>query len=251
MAGEGSAAARARLEAVAARARPVALAREHVLPVLGPLEPLLPGGLTRGTTVAVPDGSTSLALALVAGPSAAGSWVAAAGCTTLGLAAAAGYGVALDRLVVVAAPPPEHWASVVATLVDAFDVVLVRPPRRLRAADARRLAARTRERGAVLVVSGPWPEAPELRVDLVESEWQGLGAGHGHLHARRVTVEASGRRGAGRPRRAELWLPAPGGGVETAPPPPVPFRSRRPDPDVFERNSVHGPGFRSKNGESA
>src|SRR5438045_2983301 len=84
-----------RLQEVAARARPVALAREHVLPVLEPLQTLLPDGLRRGSTVAV--GSTSLALALAAGPSAAGSWTAAAGVPALGLTAAAELGVSPGR----------------------------------------------------------------------------------------------------------------------------------------------------------
>ena len=203
-----------RLAEIAERARPVALAREQVLPVLPALESVLPGGLRRGSTVTV-AGSTSLALALLAGPVQAGSWVATVGVSSLGLAAASELGVALDRLVLVADPPADAWPTVVATLVDAFDVVLVRP--RARVNDARRLAARTRERGAVLVILGDdraWPEAPEVRLAITASEWFGLGAGYGHLRARRVRVEVDGRRGAARPRSADLWLPAAGGGVE-------------------------------------
>jgi hypothetical protein len=210
----------ARLAEVAARARPVALAREQVLPVLPSLETLLPEGLRRGSTVAV-GGSTSLALALVAGPAGAGSWVAGIGVSSLGLAAAAGLGVPLDRLVLVADPPAASWGTIVATLVDAFDVVLVRA-RRVGVADARRLTARARERGAVLVLLGDeeraWPEAPDVRLRIADAQWHGLGSGHGHLRARRVEVEVDGRRGAARPRRACLWLPAAGGGVETAEP---------------------------------
>jgi hypothetical protein len=212
------------LAEVAQRARPVALAREQVLSVLPPFEAVLPGGLRRGSTVGV-GGSTSLALALLAGPVQAGSWVAAVGVSSLGLAAASELGVSLDRLVLVAEPPTDAWATVVATLVDAFDAVLVRPHRSAKAADARRLAARARERGAVLVVldghgrdDRAWPEAPDVRLAITASEWVGLGAGHGHLRARRVTVEADGRRGAARPRRADLWLPAAGGGVAVVEP---------------------------------
>ena len=124
-----------RLQEVADRVRPTALAREQVLPVHDALGSLLPNGLVRGTTVQVTGtanqaGSTSLALALLAGPSAGGSWVAAVGIPTLGLAAAAGFGVDLGRLVLVAPPPPGEWATVVATLLDAFEVVVVRPPHR-------------------------------------------------------------------------------------------------------------------------
>ena len=68
---------------------PVTLAGDHVLPVLPTLEDLLPGqALRRGSTVAV-VGSTSLALALAAAPSASGSWCAAVGLPSLGLLAVA------------------------------------------------------------------------------------------------------------------------------------------------------------------
>src|SRR5690242_8664202 len=97
-----------RLAEIAERARPVALAREQVLPVLPALESLLPGGLRRGSTITV-AGSTALALVLLAGPVQAGSWVAAAGVSSLGLAAASELGVALDRLVLVADPPADAW----------------------------------------------------------------------------------------------------------------------------------------------
>jgi hypothetical protein len=208
-----------RLAEVAERARPVALAREHVLPVTPALSTLLPDGLRRGTTVAV-GGSTSLALALVAGPVAAGSWVAAVGVSSLGLAAAHELGVDLAHLVLVADPPQQQWATVVATLVDGLDVVLVRAGHRPGATDARRLAARARERGSVLVLLGErsWPEAPDLRLTVTQSRWEGLGDGHGHLRSRHVVVEAEGRRAHARPRRAELLLPAAGGGVALAEP---------------------------------
>jgi hypothetical protein len=202
-----------RLHEAAARARPVALAREHVLPVLEPLLPLLPDGLRRGSTVATGD-ATSLALAIVAGPSSAGSWAAAVGVSHLGLAAAAELGVALDRLVVVAEPPRQAWATVMATLVDALDVMLVRVRHRVNANDARRLIARARERGAVLVLLGDgWPEAPDVRLSITQAEWDGIGDGHGYLQARRVTVAADGRRGAARARTIDLWLPAADGGI--------------------------------------
>ena len=142
------------LEAVGRAIRPVALAREQVVPVLPALSGLVPdGGLVRGSvTVVEGDGAAiSLALALVAGPSAAGSWTAVVGCPGLGLAAVAEAGVALERLALVAEPEPGDWAGVVAALVGAVDVVVVGPTHRVRTADARRLAARARERGTVLV----------------------------------------------------------------------------------------------------
>src|SRR5437588_5350206 len=119
-------------------ARPVSLARERTLPVLSALAGLLPeGGLRRGSTVAI-SGTTSLALALLAGPSQAGSWCAAVGLPSLGLVAAAEVGVALERFPLVARPGGA-CPAVVATLLEAVDVVLVCLPRTVRQADDRRL----------------------------------------------------------------------------------------------------------------
>ena len=95
--------------------------------------------------------AASVALALVAGPSAAGSWTAVVGCPDLGLAAAAEAGVALERLALVAEPAPDEWAGVVAAFVGAVDVVVMGPTHRVRTGDARRLAARARERGTILI----------------------------------------------------------------------------------------------------
>jgi hypothetical protein len=236
------------LAEVATLTRPVTLARDQVVAVLAGLRGVMPeGGLPRGSTVVV-DGAgaaTSLALAVAAGPSAAGGWVAVVGRDDLGLAAAIEMGLVLERLALVAEPPPDQWATVVAALIGAVDVVVVAPPRRVRAADARRLAARARERGTVLIQADPIRADPvradpvrdvagrdvagrgsgsrdvvgrgsgsrassleaDLRLTVVATHWQGLGVGHGHLQARRLTVEATGRRRAARPRRAELWLP--------------------------------------------
>ena len=189
------------------RTRPVTHAGEHLLPVVPSLLSVLPwAGLRRGATVAVTGpGATSLALALVAAASAAGSWAAAVGLPSLGPAAAADMGVELARFAMVAAPGRD-WAGVVAALLDAVDLVLVRPPGRPSAAAVRRLMARARERGAVLLVHGPW-EGAELRLRLDGAVWQGLGDGHGHLRRRRVEVVAEGRGAAARLQRARLWLP--------------------------------------------
>jgi hypothetical protein len=195
--------------ALGERARPAVMADERALPVPAPLAPLLPGEhLRRGSTVAV-HRSLALALALVAEASASGSWVAAVGLPDLGVVAAAEAGIALDRLALVPAPTPRTWAAVVAALLDAIDVVLVRPPGNLRAADARRLAARARERGSVLVPLGDvWAEPADLHLEVTASRWRGLGQGHGHLEARWVEVAAHGRGAAARERHAHLWLPA-------------------------------------------
>ena len=181
------------------------------------LEPLLgEAGLQRGSVVSVVgpagSGATSLALALVAGPSASGSWVAAVGLPWLGLPAASEAGVNLGRLALVPAPEPAAWSGVVAALVDAFDVVLLRPDRRARPSDARRLAARARARGAVLVLLPPTAGShagPDVALRLDRTSCEGMGDGHGRLRSRRMRVEATGRRRAARPRTADLDLPTP------------------------------------------
>jgi len=177
-----------------------------VLPVAPPLDALFPyGGMARGSVVTVD--SLTIALALLAATSAAGGWCAAAGIPDLGLAAVADAGIDLARFVVVPAPG-EQWAVAVATLLDGIGVVLARPPARLKATEARRLAARNRERRGVLLVNGTWPEQVDLRVRLEASEWSGLSGGYGRLRHRRTDVSASGRGAAARERRVSAWLPA-------------------------------------------
>jgi hypothetical protein len=194
------------------------MAGERLLPVLPVLKPLFPvGGLKRGYVVSV-GGSTSLALSLLAAASAEGSWCAGVGLPSLGLAAAAELGVVLERFPLVPSPGRTSgaggWGWVVAALVDAFDVVLAHPPAHVKAADARRLTARARERGAVLVVSGGgWPEPAEVQLTVASTAWEGIGQGHGRLRGRLVEVVAGGRGAAARERRLSLWLPHPDGGL--------------------------------------
>lgn len=215
------------LEELAGKVRPVALAGERLLPVLDPLAPLFPGGgLRRGSVVTVSGSTpTSLALAVVAGPSSAGSWCAAVGLSSLGVVAAAELGVALDRFPLVAAPAMgEEWVWALAALLDAVDVVVARPAGagvRVDDAAARRLAARARERSAVLVVTASqlaWPAGADLRLAVTSTAWDGVGEGHGRLRARRVEVVANGRGAAAREQRVSLWLPAADGGVAVADP---------------------------------
>lgn len=214
------------LAEIAERVRPVTLTREQRLPVLPGLEGLLPGaGLRRGQTVSVGaaagvSGATTLALALLAQASVAGSWVAAVGVPSLGLVAADELGVALERLVLVAAPDRAAWGGVVAALIDGFDIVVVQAGRGgVRAVDARRLVARARERGAVLVLLGEgWPDGADLSLQITAARWEGLGDGHGHLQARKVRITRAGRGEAAQPRRLDLWLPGRAGTIEPATP---------------------------------
>lgn len=204
------------LAVVAARSRPVAGAESRLLEVPASLEALFPErGIRKGATVAVGPlaGGSSVALSLAASVTAGDGWAAAVGLPSLGLVAAAELGVDLRRLALVPAPG-EQWPAVVAALVDGFDLLMVRPTGRVRPVDARRLMARVRERGTVmLVVDTPmWPESPDLRLTVGRPEWEGLGRGHGCLTGRRLEVTASGRRVGARERRREVWLPAPSSG---------------------------------------
>jgi hypothetical protein len=193
-------------------------AGERLLPVAPPLASLLPeGGLRRGSTVTVND-STSLLLALVRAASQSGAWCAVVGLASFGVVAAAEAGIALERLALVTAPGPA-WRSVTAVLLDAFEVVAVRPPGPVAPADARRLAARARERGALLVPLGSW-EGADLRLSVTEQRWDGLGDGHGYLRAHHAQVLAEGRGRFARPRRTVLWLA--GGPPTPAPHPAAP-----------------------------
>ncbi len=202
-----------RLAQAAGRTRPVTLAHERLLPVPAALETILPdGGLRRGTTVGV-SGSTSLALALVARASQAGSWCAAVGATAVGLVAADELGVALERFPLVAVSG-RAWVRAVAVAVEGFDLVLAWPATGIAAAEARRLAATIRERGAVLVAVGPgWPDRTDLQLDVARSDWFGLERGHGRLRARRLEVVVGGRGAASAGRTWALWLPHRNGGI--------------------------------------
>lgn len=116
------------MDVIAAKGRPVAMARTRLLEVDGALGGLFPaGGLQRGSVVEVAGGAAmSLSLALAAGVMPAGSsrWVAAVGFPSIGLVAAAQMGVPLERLALVPAPG-ERWAEVVAALLDGVDLLLL------------------------------------------------------------------------------------------------------------------------------
>lgn len=175
---------------------------------------MLPGGLRRGSTVAV-SGSISLLLAALGAASSAGAWCALVGFPRISAEAAAEYGVDLSRLAVVPAPGA-GWTTAVGALLDAVDLVAVRPPR-LVPGDVRRLAARARTREAVLLSYGEWPGA-DVRLRADGGQWSGIGEGTGRLRARRLQVHAEGRGHAARPRVVSVWLPAAGGGLDVAAP---------------------------------
>jgi hypothetical protein len=200
------------VRALGDRVRPLALARERMVPVDPLLGGLFPeGGLRRGSVVGCTGPAPfSLALALVAAASRAGSWVGVVGLPTFGVAAAVEWGVAMERVFSVAAPPPTQVATILAAVADGAEVV-VADTSGVSAGEARRLAARLTGRGGVLVTVGdPGGLVPDVVCRIVSARWEGLGVGSGSLQARRVVVEAGGRR-VDRLRRAELWFPGPAG----------------------------------------
>ena len=198
----------ARLDEAAGRARPVVDAGERAFPVADELGELLPGGgLQRGSVVSVEGapgtGATAVALHLAAAATAAGEWAAAVELHgSLGGLAARDAGIVLERFAVVPRVPPARWASVVAALLDGVGLVLAEVPPHARAGDARRLAARARERGTVLVAvgttEGVWPAEATVRLYAEGSAWRGLAAGVGFLADRTLHVRVEGR--AVRPR---------------------------------------------------
>ncbi len=196
---------RARLTEAAGRARSVVLAHERALGLPGPLGQLLPEGLVRGAVTVVEGdtgaGATTVALMLGAAVTAVGEWVAAVDLAgTLGGEAAAEAGVTLERFAVARRVPPDRWAATTAVLLDGMSLVVVEVPPRARPADARRLVARARERGVVLVplVEFPsvWPAEARQRVQVEGGPWPGLEAGHGLLAPRapQIRVVSHGAR---------------------------------------------------------
>jgi hypothetical protein len=173
--------------------------------VLPALRELLPaGGLRRGSVVTSGDWGL-LCLALAAGASADGAWCAVVGVPSFGVRAAADVGLDPGRLLLVP-EPGRGWPQVVASLLDGFDVVLLRPPDQPSAQLRQKLEAAARRYGSVLVVAGDWPGA-QARLAVTDAQWTGIGAGHGRLRARRVRIVSAGRGAGERPRSAWLWLP--------------------------------------------
>lgn len=224
-----SPAAVAELRKALAHTRPAVLAEQQRLPLLQAFQDVFPGGgLQRGSIVHVGGaaGATAVALALAAGPTQAGSWAACVGVDHMGWSAAAELGVQVQRVAVIRTPAPS-WSTVTAALVDSFDLVLCGPQHIPSSQDARRLTARARERGSVLVVisgetlgtspaSGLWPTMADVELRVLQTEWFGLAQGSGRLRQRRITLQVDGRRSLSRSQRLELWLPDMSGAVAKA-----------------------------------
>jgi hypothetical protein len=183
--------------------------------------PALSGLLQLQTGSSYSVDSASLAMVLMAGPSADGAWCGVVGSAEFGLEAAAAAGVELRRTILVP-DPGEAWLEVTAALIDVLGVVVVAAPSEVSAKDVSRIGARLRQRGSVLISYGDWPRC-DARLSLRDAEWVGLGRGHGHLQARRVTVEV--RRGTAPARTGQLWLPDRSQAIRRIEPEPTQLRS--------------------------
>lgn len=151
-----------------------------------------------------------MAMALLGTSLGAEGWVSVVGVPTFNLVAAADYGLRLDRVLVVTDPGPSRWGSVVSSLLEATDVVVVNPTRRVGQRDARRLGARIRDHESVLFCldgGRGWPTGLDSNFSVAPQGWEGLGEGHGYLRGRRADVAATGRRSGGGRRSVSVWLP--------------------------------------------
>jgi hypothetical protein len=189
------------------------------LPLLGSL--VAPGGLQRGTVVGIGGraGIASLTLSLLAETLGQGCWGAVVSWPELGAEAALELGVPLDHLALIPEPGPK-WLDVVGALVDSVDLVVLRPSGRVNVSVARRIAARARERGCVVVVtlfgSTQWPESFDARFVATSTNWVGLGRGFGTVRQRFLDVEVDGRRVPNK-RRTQLVLPPTAGDAAQVP----------------------------------
>ena len=125
---------------------------ERLLPVADELAPLLTQpGLVPGSVLATQGpGALTLATAFAAEVSRTGGWVAAVGLGRMGVSAVAERGASLDRWAFVDEPGGAA-AEVLNALIGNVDVVLLAAGVRLAAAHSRRLRARLRERGTVVI----------------------------------------------------------------------------------------------------
>jgi hypothetical protein len=169
-----------------------------------PTHPALTGLLQLRTGGAYQVDRASLAIAMLAAPSAEGCWTAVVGAADFGIEAAAEMGVDLTRTILVP-DPGDQWLEATAALVDVVSVVLLRPPSAVPARSVSKIAARLRKRSSALVVWGEWPGA-EARLSVLESTWTGAEEGHGRLRSRRVVLGV--QHGSAPVRRAELWFPS-------------------------------------------
>ena len=181
------------------------------IPVAPALASLLPSsGLERGGVHACAgDAPMSLLFSLVATATSVGSWLAFVDVPRVGLMAAYEYGMALQRVMCVnSGGHTQSYAQVVGALVDGVDLVVVSSPT-CSAAEARRIVARAKASGSVLIILGRAGQfSPDVVLSSSTTEW------HFHTHAssRTMSVQAHGRRVYNQ-RALTMQLPAADGAV--------------------------------------
>lgn len=93
-------------------------------------------------------------------------------------------------------------------LIDGLDIIVVEVPSPVAEGTVRALAARARQKGAVLVPTTAWPGS-DLVIEVTDRTWTGLGAGRGRLRRQELTLRAAGRGRSAQPRTATVTLPPP------------------------------------------
>ncbi len=231
------------MDTVLTRLREVAgiggrLAHSRLLEVPPVLSGLLPdSGIRPGSVVGVSaspaaSGATSLVLSIAAQIAKGGSWVAMVNIGDISVDSLGDHGIPLERLALVDVPE-SLWADAVGVLVESVDLVVMGPVARCTAGVARRLVARAKDRGCVVIALTPggqlaglgnhsaregaarrsrsgrswWPESQDIELEVTSCAWEGIGDGFGSLGRRKADVVARGRRLAGREGVAGLWLP--------------------------------------------
>lgn len=169
---------------------------ERRLPTHSGLKPLLPGGAIQAGAVYAVHGSWQLALSFLTEASASGAWCGVIGCPSFGAESAAALGVALDRCVLIPHPGTDALA-LAGSLSEVLTITLLHTPVPAKTGSAERIAARLREHGSALIVTGAWP-GTAATFDVTGSHWEGLERGFGRLRTRSLTVTASSSRGPAR-----------------------------------------------------
>lgn len=172
------------------------------VPVPAALRDSFPTGLRTGSVYTL-SGSSTVAMALLAGPTRAGSFCAAVGLPHFGVESLASWGADLTRLLLVPHPPAADWVSVVAALTEVADLIVTAQPPHVTPGEVERLHARLRTRRTTLLITGAWPRAV-AHIDTATTGWTGLGQGHGALLGQQLQITVTERH---RQRTQQLQWP--------------------------------------------
>ena len=164
--------------------------------------------LRRGATICLAakaaSGTTSLLLALMAQLSRSGAWCALIGASSVSAVAAQQAGVSLSRLAFVETAERDRETAAGA-LLNGIDLVAVHITSEVPSQMPRRLMAKARKRGNILVPFGPgaqsWPNT-DVSWSVEKTTWHGLNRGRGMLRHCELHVRA---RMHGRDRYGTVW----------------------------------------------